>query len=101
MAGVRPAGAASATRGLSAADLTVLRIAFGGTLGFAIALALHWDVMEERAAHYGVTVDRNAWRLVGLMHLAETREQAYAEVEHGILDSRPDLAAAFELGLAQ
>ncbi len=53
--------------------------------GFDV-LALHWDVMEERAAHYGVTVDRNAWRLVGLMHLAETREQAYAEVEHGILD---------------
>src|SRR4029079_10428268 len=53
--------------------------------GFDV-LALHWDVMEERAAHYGVTVDRNAWRLVGLMHLAESREQAYADVEHGILD---------------
>jgi limonene 1,2-monooxygenase len=53
--------------------------------GFDI-LALHWDVMEERAAHYGVTVDRSAWRLVGLMHIAETREQAYADVEHGILD---------------
>lgn len=49
------------------------------------ALALHWNVMEERAAHYGVTVDRNAWRLVGLVHLAETREQAYQDVEHGIL----------------
>ena len=48
------------------------------------ALALHWDVMEERAAHYGTTVDRRAWRLVGLMHLAETREQAYKDVEHGI-----------------
>lgn len=52
--------------------------------GFDV-LALHWDVMEERAAHYGVTVDRNKWRLVGLMHLAETREQAYREVEHGML----------------
>ena len=40
--------------------------------------------MEERAAHYGVTVDRDAWRLVGIMHLAETREQAYADVAHGI-----------------
>ncbi|MDY7103122.1 MAG: LLM class flavin-dependent oxidoreductase [Actinomycetota bacterium] len=48
------------------------------------ALALHWDVMTERAAHYGTTVDRNAWRLVGLMHLAETREQAFRDVEHGI-----------------
>jgi limonene 1,2-monooxygenase len=42
--------------------------------------------MEERAAHYGVKVDRNAWRLVGLVHLAETREQAYKDVEHGMLD---------------
>jgi limonene 1,2-monooxygenase len=40
--------------------------------------------MEERAAHYGVSVDRDAWRLVGLMHLADTREQAYREVEHGM-----------------
>ncbi len=53
--------------------------------GFDV-LALHWDVMEERAAHYGATVDREAWRLVGLMHLAETREQAYRDVEHGMLD---------------
>jgi limonene 1,2-monooxygenase len=52
--------------------------------GFDV-LALHWNVMEERAAHYGVTVDRNAWRLVGLVHLAETREQAYQDVEHGII----------------
>jgi len=50
------------------------------------ALSLHWDVMEERAEHYGVQVDRDAWRLVGLMHLAETREQAYQDVEHGMLD---------------
>ena len=50
------------------------------------ALSLHWDVMEERAAHYGARVDRDAWRLVGLMHLAETREQAYRDVEHGMLD---------------
>jgi limonene 1,2-monooxygenase len=53
--------------------------------GFDV-LALHWNVMEERAAHYGVKVDRSAWRLVGLMHLAETREQAYQDVEHGMLD---------------
>ena len=52
--------------------------------GFDV-LALHWNVMEERAAHYGATVDRSAWRLVGLVHLAETREQAYKDVEHGIL----------------
>jgi limonene 1,2-monooxygenase len=48
------------------------------------ALALHWDVMEERAAASGKTVDRSKWRLVGLMHIAETREQAYKDVEYGI-----------------
>lgn len=48
------------------------------------ALALHWGVMEERAAHFGTAVDRSQWRLVGLMHIAETREQAYRDVEFGI-----------------
>lgn len=40
------------------------------------ALALHWDVLEEEAKHYGQTVDRSKWRLVGLCHIAETAEQA-------------------------
>ena len=48
------------------------------------ALALHWGVMEERAAQFGMTVDRAKWRLVGLDALAETREQAYKDVEFGI-----------------
>jgi limonene 1,2-monooxygenase len=48
------------------------------------ALAMHWDVMEERAATFGTAVDRDGWRLVGLMHIAETREQAYKDVEYGI-----------------
>src|SRR5206468_2785425 len=48
------------------------------------ALAHHWNVMEERAETFGTTVDRSDWRLVGLMHIAETREQAYRDVEYGI-----------------
>jgi limonene 1,2-monooxygenase len=40
--------------------------------------------MEERAAASGKTVDRSKWRLVGLMHIAETREQACKDVEYGI-----------------
>jgi limonene 1,2-monooxygenase len=48
------------------------------------ALAHHWNVVEERAAAHGQTVSRADWRLVGLMHIAETREQAYREVEYGI-----------------
>lgn len=48
------------------------------------ALAHHWNVMEERASTFGTAVDRAMWRLVGLMHVAETREQAYRDVEYGI-----------------
>jgi limonene 1,2-monooxygenase len=51
--------------------------------GFDV-LGLHWNVMEERAAHFGTAVDRSKWRLVGLMHIAETREQAYRDVAFGI-----------------
>ena len=47
-------------------------------------LHLHWDVMEERAAEYGTTADRTKWRLVGPMHLAETRDQAIQDVRHGL-----------------
>jgi len=61
-------------------------LSIGATMaaGFDV-LAHHWDVMEERAAHYGTSVDRDAWRLVGMMHLAETKDQAYKDVEHGIM----------------
>jgi limonene 1,2-monooxygenase len=61
-------------------------LSIGATLspdGFD-ALAHHWGVMEERAATFGTVVDRLKWRLVGIMHVAETKEQAYRDVEHGI-----------------
>ncbi len=60
-------------------------LSIGATLaaGFDV-LALHWNVMEERAATFGTTVDRDKWRLVGLVHAAESREQAYKDVEFGI-----------------
>jgi len=47
-------------------------------------LGLHWGVMEERAAKFETVADRNKWRLVGMMHIAETKEQAYKNVEFGI-----------------
>ena len=40
--------------------------------------------MEERARHFETTVDRASWRLVGLVHCADTTEQAYRDVEFGI-----------------
>jgi limonene 1,2-monooxygenase len=48
------------------------------------ALGLHWKVMEERSEEFGTTVDRSKWRLVGPMHLADTKEQAIADVEFGL-----------------
>jgi len=47
-------------------------------------LGHHWNVMEERSAEFGNVADRQAWRLVSQMHLADTREQAYADVEFGL-----------------
>ena len=40
--------------------------------------------MEERAAEFSTTVDRNKWRLVGPMHIADTKEQAVADVAFGL-----------------
>ncbi len=48
------------------------------------ALALHWSVVEEEARAHGHTVDRSKWRLVGLVHCAETKEQAAKDVEYGM-----------------
>src|SRR6202790_602356 len=48
------------------------------------ALALHWDVLTAEARAHGKAVDRSKWRLVGLCHVAETKEQAYRDVEYGI-----------------
>jgi len=62
-------------------------LSIGATMAIgADVLALHWDVMEERAAAFGTPVDRRDWRLVGPMHIAETKEQAMKEVEFGIDD---------------
>jgi limonene 1,2-monooxygenase len=51
--------------------------------GFDV-LGSHWQVMEERAEEFGTTVDRNKWRLVGPMHIANTKEQAIADVAFGL-----------------
>jgi limonene 1,2-monooxygenase len=62
-------------------------LSIGATsMGGFDALGYHWGVMEERAAQFGTTVDRQGWRLVGPMHLANTREQAVREVEFGLAD---------------
>src|SRR6478735_136037 len=49
-------------------------------------LSSAWSVMEERSEQFGHVADRRQWRLVTMMHLAETAEQAVADVEYGIAD---------------
>jgi limonene 1,2-monooxygenase len=51
--------------------------------GFDV-LGAHWDVMDERADEFGTTIDRSKWRLVGPMHIADTKEQAIKDVEFGL-----------------
>ena len=50
-------------------------------------LGAHWDVMEERSAQFGSAIDRDRdWRLVAPVHLAETKEHAYADVQFGLAE---------------
>ncbi len=76
---VSPAGPRAAGR----FGCSLLSIGATSAGGFDV-LGIHWDVMEERAEEFSTTVDRNAWRLVGPMHIADTKEQAVADVEFGL-----------------
>jgi len=53
--------------------------------GFAV-LGDHWKIWNDQARAFGHQVDRSTWRLVGPMHVARTRQQAFEEVEYGIHD---------------
>ena len=74
-----PAGA------LAAGKHGIGLLSLGGTSDDALAAhAENWRRCEESAAEHGQTVDRKNWRIVTFIHLAETREQAEAEVEFGL-----------------
>jgi limonene 1,2-monooxygenase len=49
------------------------------------ALADHWAMVEASARRHGKTASRADWRLASCFHLAATREEAWADVEQGIL----------------
>ena len=48
------------------------------------ALPATWDVFAEAAAANGRQADRARWRLVGPVHVAETRERARENVKFGL-----------------
>lgn len=60
-------------------------LSIGATMQIgADMLALHYDVWDDMAKANGNQASRDDWRLVGLMHIAETKEQAMRDVEYGI-----------------
>jgi limonene 1,2-monooxygenase len=76
---VSPSGARAAGKN----GVHVLSIGATSAGGFN-ALASNWAIAEEQAKLHGHKMDRNGWRLVGPMHIAETREQALAEIRFGM-----------------
>ncbi len=76
---VSPAGPRTAGR-YGAGVLSLGATSMGG---FAV-LGDHWKIWNDQAQKFGQQVDRSTWRLVGPMHVAPTRKQAFEEVEYGI-----------------
>ncbi|MGB6086250.1 LLM class flavin-dependent oxidoreductase [Parvibaculum sp.] len=76
---VSPTGATAAGRH----GLGLLSIGATSAGGFN-ALSSNWAICEETAKEHGKTVDRSQWRLVGPVHIAETRERARENVRFGL-----------------
>ena len=76
---VSPTGARAAGRH----GLGLLSLGATSTGGFN-ALSTNWAIAEDLARDHGTKVERAAWRLVGPMHIAETKEQAVADVRFGL-----------------
>lgn len=47
------------------------------------ALGINWKIANDVAAEHGRKMDPNALRLVGPVHIAETREEAYRNIAFG------------------
>jgi len=64
-------------------DLGMLCVAATNRAGFD-ALGTNWQIACDIAAEHGRTMDRNRLRLVGPVHIAETREKAKENVRWGL-----------------
>jgi len=62
-------------------------LSIGGTSDDALkAHANNWRLYEESARAAGHTPDRRKWRIVTFAHVAETAEQARADMRYGLKD---------------
>ncbi len=83
---VAVAGAISPTGARAAGTHGIGLLSLAASLPGAFdQLPKHWAVCEDKAREHEKSTDRRNWRLVVPMHLAETREQARADMEHGTL----------------
>ena len=73
----------SGSRAAGKHGLGLLSIQATSRAGFN-ALASNWAIAEQVAADNGQAMDRSKWRLVGQMHIAETREEALADIRFGL-----------------
>jgi limonene 1,2-monooxygenase len=48
------------------------------------SLAANWAIAEEQATAHGQAMDRSRWRLVGQMHIAETKDKAIEQIRFGL-----------------
>jgi limonene 1,2-monooxygenase len=64
--------------------LGMLCVAATQGMGFDV-LSTNWQVACDAAGEHGREMDRSVLRLVAPMHLAETREQAWKDVEFGLM----------------
>jgi len=76
---VSPTGAVAAGK----FGLNLLSIGATSTGGFN-TLASNWAICEGKAREHGKTVSRAGWRLVGPMHVAETRAKARENAQWGL-----------------
>jgi limonene 1,2-monooxygenase len=81
------ASARSPTGALQAGKHGIGMISLGGTSDDALkAHAANWGVYQEAARENGKVADRRKWRIVTFAHVAETREQARADMKFGLAD---------------
>jgi limonene 1,2-monooxygenase len=66
--------------------VSLLSLSMSVAEGFA-AIGQAWGVVEEQAQRYERPApDRRTWRVLGAMHLAETRDQAIEDCTHGLAE---------------
>ena len=75
----------SPTGAIAAGKFGLNLLSIGATSAGAFnALAANWAIAEDTAREHGKSMQRAGWRLVGPVHIAETREKARANVQYGL-----------------